>query len=123
MAPLATVALDGAIQRKICGRGAIAISGAGVIKGGKEIILIISNEDMNDIITTVKLLGNSDVLIDRVSEALKHEMKKQESEFLSMLLGTLGASMLRYMLIGKSGLRAGRGYNNMDKILWFCSIL
>ena len=35
-----------------------------------------SNEDMNDIIKTIKSLEDSGVLIDRVNETAKHEIKK-----------------------------------------------
>ena len=42
---------------------------------------------MDDIIRIKKLLGNSNVLIDRVRETVKHQLKKQEGEFCGMLLG------------------------------------
>ena len=48
----------------------------------KRFILFISNEDMDDIIKIVKLLEDSEVLIDGVTEAVKHETKKQEVDFL-----------------------------------------
>ena len=60
------------------GRGAIVTSEAGVIRIGKGISLVISNEDMA-YINIAKSPGNSGVLIDGVSETVKHEMKKQES--------------------------------------------
>ena len=40
-----------------------------------------------------------------------------------MLLGSLGDSILGNMLMGKSIMRAGRGYNNKDKNFYFRSIL
>ena len=58
-------------------------------------------------------------------------MTKQEGRLLGMLLGTLGASMLGYMLTGKGVLTAGKGvvtagkgHNNtdhMDKNVQFSS--
>ena len=62
MVPLATLAsataIDGAIQRKMYGRG--------VGKSGKRITLVISNEDMADITRVTKSLENSGVLVDGV---------------------------------------------------------
>ena len=43
----------------------------------------------------IKSLENSGVLIDGVSETVKHEIKQQEGGFLGMLLGTLGVLMLK----------------------------
>ena len=101
-------AIDGAIQRKMRGQG--------VVRAGKGITLVISNEDMNYIIRIVKSLENSGVFVDEVSETVKHKIKKPEGGFLGMLLGTLGASVLGNMLTGKVVMRAERGYSNMDKI-------
>ena len=56
--------------------------------------LIISNDEMNDIIKIVKSLEDSGVLLKGVSETIQHEAKEQKGGFLSMLLGTLGASLL-----------------------------
>ena len=63
-----------------------------------------------DIIRIIKSLKNSEILIDRVSATVKHEIKR----FLGMLLETLGASILGNMLTGKGVVGAARGYNNMD---------
>ena len=54
--------------------------------------LIISNEEMN-IMKIVKSLEESGLLIKGVSKTIKNEAKSQKSEFLSMLLGILGASL------------------------------
>ena len=51
-------AIDGGIQRKTRGREAIAISGARAVREGKGTALVISNEDMNDIIRSIKSLKN-----------------------------------------------------------------
>ena len=85
----------------MCGRGALTTSRAVVVTTGKGITLVISNKDMGDIIIIMKLLENSGVLIDGISEAIKHEVKKQKVGFLDILLGTLSASMLGNMLNGK----------------------
>ena len=53
--------------------------------------LIISNDEMNEIIKMVTSLENSGVLLKGVSETIKHEAKEKRGGFLSMLLGTLGA--------------------------------
>ena len=78
---------------------------------------------MDDIIRIVESLENSSVLVDRFSETVKHEIKKQERRFLSMLLRLLGASVLGNILPGKGVqrtrkgvLRAERRYNNLDNI-------
>ena len=52
------------------------ISGKVAVRAGKGLILFISNEDMNDIIKIIKSLGDSGVLIDGVTETVKHEIKK-----------------------------------------------
>ena len=56
--------------------------------------LIILNKKMNDIIKIVKSLEESGLLIKGVSETIENEAKEQQGEFLSMLLSTLGASLL-----------------------------
>ena len=56
--------------------------------------LIISNDEMDDILKIVKTLENSGLLLKGVSETIQHEAKEQRGGFLSMLLGTLGASLL-----------------------------
>ena len=69
--------------------------------------LIISNDEMNDILEIVKSLENSGLLLKGVSETIQHEAKEQRGGFLSMLLGTLGASLLGDILSGKGGIIAG----------------
>ena len=75
--------------------------------------LIISNDEMDDILKIVKSLKNSGLLLKGVSETIQHEAKEQRGGFLSMLLGTLGASLLRDVLSkglsGKGVIRAGEG--------------
>ena len=64
---------------------------------------------MKDILKIVKSLENSGLLLEGVSETIKNEAKEQKGVFLSMLLGTLGASLLGNMLPGKGVIRAGEG--------------
>ena len=90
-------AMDGSIKKKMLGSGATT--------------LIISNDEMDDILKIVKSLEDSGVLLKGVSEAIQHEAKEQRGGFLSMLLGTLGASLLGDVLSkglsGKGVIRAG----------------
>ena len=64
---------------------------------------------MNDIMKNIKALEDSDILLKRVTKTIKNETKEQKGGFLSMLLGTLGASLLGNLLTGKAILRAGSG--------------
>ena len=66
---------------------------------------------MNDIIKIVQALEDSYILLKGVTETVKNEMKEQKGGFLSMLLGTLGASLLGNLLTGKGFVRAGSGNN------------
>ena len=63
--------------------------------------MIISNEEMKDIMKIVKSLQESDLLIKVVTKATENETKKQRGGFLGILLGTLGASLLGNMLASK----------------------
>ena len=99
LAPLgltaAMSAIDGSIQKKIHGSG---------------VKLIIEQEDMNDIMKIIEALENSGILLKRVSKTIENETKEQKGGFLSMLLGTLGASLLGNLLTGEKGIvRAGDG--------------
>ena len=64
---------------------------------------------MNDIIKIVKSLEDSDLLLKWVAETVQNEVQEQKGEFLSMLLGTLGASLLGNLLTGWGVNRAGKG--------------
>ena len=70
---------------------------------------IISNEEMNDIMKNVQALEDSNNLIKGVTKTIEDETKEQKGGFLSMLLGTLGASLLVNLLAGKGIARAGSG--------------
>ena len=68
---------------------------------------------MNDILKIIKSLEDSGVFLKGVSETIKNEAKEQRGGFLSMLLGTLEASLLGDLLTknlsGKGVIRAGEG--------------
>ena len=73
----------------------------------------ILNDEIEDIIKIVKFVEDSGLLFNRVKETVQNEKKKKKGGFLSMLLGTLGASLLGNLLTGKGINRAGksRGIN------------
>ena len=71
--------------------------------------LIIYNEEMNNIMKIIKSLAESGLSKQGVSQTVKNEAKERKGVFLSMLLGTLGASLLRNLLAGKGTIRAGEG--------------
>ena len=62
---------------------------------------------MNDIMKIVQALEDSNILLKGVTKTIKNETKEQKRGFLSMLLGTLGASFLGNLLAGKGIVRAG----------------
>ena len=57
----------------------------------------------------VQALENSRISLKGVVESIKNKTKEQKGGFLSMLLGTLGASLLGNLLTGKGTVRAGEG--------------
>ena len=61
-------------------------------------------------IKIIKSLEDSGLLLKWVSETIQNEAKTQKGAFLRMLLGTLGASLLRNILAGKKMNRAGEGF-------------
>ena len=65
------------------------------MRAGIGFTLFISNEDMNDIIRIKNSLEDPGVLIDGVTETIKHEIKKQEGRFLEALLAHLAASLVQ----------------------------
>ena len=80
----ASSAIDASVQKKIYGSGTTT--------------LVISNEEMNDIMKIVQALEDSNILLKGVTKTIKNETKEQKGGFLSMLLGTLGASLLGDLL-------------------------
>ena len=65
---------------------------------------------MNDIMKIIEPLENSGILLKGISKKIENETKEQRGRFLSMLLGTLGASLLGNLSTdGKGIMRAGDG--------------
>ena len=77
--------------------------------GSGNTTLIISKEEINDIMKIIKTLEESGLLIKNVSKTVKNETKEQKEGFLSMLLGTLGASLLGNLLTGKEAIATSQG--------------
>ena len=72
--------------------------------------LIISNNEMDDIIKIVKSLEIFGLLLKGVTETVQNEIKEQKGGFLSMLLGTLGPSLLGNIFTGQGINRADEGF-------------
>ena len=70
-----------------------------ILRSGN-IALIISNDEMKDILKTVKSLDDSGLLLKEVTKTIQNEVKKQNWRFLSMLLGTLLIRLLRSIVAG-----------------------
>ena len=64
---------------------------------------------MNDIMKIVQALEDSNILLKGVTNTIKNETKDQKGGFLSMLLGTLGATLLGNVLSAKGIARAASG--------------
>ena len=79
------------------------------ILGSGSTTLIISNEEMNNIMKIVQAFEDSNILLKGVTKTIKNEAKEQKGGFLSMLLGTLGAILLESLLTGKGIVRASTG--------------
>ena len=65
---------------------------------------------MKDIIKIVKSLRDTALLMEGVSETIQNQAKEQRGGFLSMLLGTLGASLLGNILAGKGEIAKRQGW-------------
>ena len=102
----ASSAIDAGVQKKLYGSGTTT--------------LVISNEEMNDIMKIAQALEDSSILLKGVTKTVKNERKEQKGGFLCMLLDTLGASLLGDLLTknlsqkgtvraGKGTIRAGKG--------------
>ena len=84
--------------------GAASAADAGIHKkilgSGHNATLIISNDEIEDIIIIVQSLEDSGLLLKGVTETVQNKVKERKGGFLSMLLGTLGASLLGNLLTG-----------------------
>ena len=95
-------AADSGIHKKISG-------------SGNNTTLIILNKDMDDLIKIVKSLEDSDLLLKGITESVQNEIKEQKGGLLSMLLGTLDASLLGNLLTGKGAFHARKRVNKKGK--------
>ena len=88
------------------------------IHGSGTTTLIISNEEMNKQHNkNWSSLEDSNILLEGVTKTIKNETKEQKKVFLSMLLDTLGASLLENMLAGKGIVRADSGNKKVKGIV------
>ena len=91
LAPLgitaAASAIDAGIQKKIHGSGRPSST-----------TLIISNEEMNDIMKIAQAREDSNTLLKGVTKTIKNKTKEQKGGFLTLLFGNLGASLLGNIL-------------------------
>ena len=115
----ASSAIDAGVQKKI-------YSGSGTTT------LVISGEQMIDTMKIVQASENSGILLKGVTKTIKNETKEDKGGFLSMLLGTLGASWLGYLLTrnlsekgtvreGEGTIRAGEGIKRKSSNATTCS--
>ena len=108
----AASAADARIRKKSLGSGHRHLSST---SRNNTTTIIISNDEMKDIIKIVKSLDDSGLLLKRVSKTVLNEAREQKGGFISMLLGTLGASLLGNILAGKGVIdkskRKGQGIN------------
>ena len=84
----AASAIDAGIQKKIHGSGTTT--------------LIISIDELDDILKIVQALEDSNILLKGVGKTIKNEIKEPKGGFLSILLSTLGAILLGNLLSGNS---------------------
>ena len=81
----------------------------------KEINNII--EEMKDITKIVKSLEESGLLIKEINKITKNKTKERKDGFLSVLLGTLAATILGNALAGRGIVKAGEGIIRADEIV------
>ena len=91
----AASAIDTGIQKKIDGSGCPLST-----------TLVISIKEMKDMMNILQALEYSNIFLKGVTKTNKNETKEQKRGLLTMLLGTLGASLLGNMLAGKGVVRA-----------------
>ena len=96
----AASATAAAVNKKTFGSGHVAkvSNRTRSLDLAKRTTLIISNEEMNDVMKIIKSLEESGLLIKGVSKTIKNEAKEQKGGFLIMLLDTLGANLLGNLL-------------------------
>ena len=102
----AASAVDADMHKKILGSGKSPFDSV-----KQTTTLIISDNEMKDIIKIFKSLEDHGLLLKGVSKTIQNEAKQKNKKggFLGMLLGTLDASLLRNKLTGKGTIIAGKG--------------
>ena len=71
--------------------------------------LIISNEEINNIMRIIKSLEDAVSLITGVSGTNENEAREQKGGFLAIFFGTLGARLLGNLFTEKGVMRADEG--------------
>ena len=108
LAPLgittAASAIDVGIQKK-------KIHGSGTTN------LIMSNEEMNNIMKIVQAFENSNILLKGVTETIKNETREQGGGFLRTLVGTFESILLGNLSSGKRNVKAVSGYKKEKGIV------
>ena len=99
----ATSAADARIHKKILE------SGYNNNNNNNNTLIIISNNEIEDLFKIVKSLEDSGLLLKGVNKTVHNEVKEEKGGFFSMLLGTLGASLLGNVLTGRGINRVGKG--------------
>ena len=102
-------ATDAAIQTQIYGSGMTS--------------LIISKEKMKYVIEIAKYLEKPGLLNKAVSKTVENKAKEQKGEFINMLQGALGASLLINMLEDQWFIRADEWTNRTGQDFWYRLIL
>ena len=80
-----------------------------ILRSGNHTTLIVSNDDMQDLLKIVKSLEYTGISLDGITETVKNEVKEQRVCFSSILLSVLGSALLSNMLTGKGVIKAGEG--------------
>ena len=101
----AASAPDAGIHKKILGSGRRHSSFSA---SHNTTTLIISNDEINDLIKIVKSLEDSGLLLKGVTETVQNEVKERKGGFLGILLGTLDSSLSGNLLTGRG---VNRGIN------------
>ena len=84
------------------------------ILGSRKTSLVISNDEMKDIMKKVKSLEDSGLLLKGVTKTIEIKTKEWRGAFLSMLLGTSGASLIWNLLSDRGVIRAEDGVIRAD---------
>ena len=77
--------------------------------------LFILNKDVNSVIGNKKSLEDLGVLIDKITEAVKHEIKKQEGRFLGDFFSPLAASIAQPVISSVVQYTSGRGFRRAER--------